>query len=117
MDVQGQHGQVDFLRLVEKQGEHSARIRTLEDGQKAIHDDTREIRALLRQLTDRIGSIPPQPAPNSSALDQAALSMHRVIDALERRTPAGQAGLLDRVVTLIAGGAVTWGIMRLLGAS
>lgn len=69
--------------IVEKQGEHGARISAVEDAQHGIKDDLREIRDLIRQQA--------RPAPTDPNMGQLALSLHNVADAMKRSVEAQNA--------------------------
>lgn len=65
--------------FAEKQGEHTARLTSLEDKHTQIHHDLREIRDLIRQG---------QNLPAPVAVDHGALVNQRFLDMVERRFPA-----------------------------
>ena len=63
------------LVLIEKQGDHGARISALEERHSQIHHDLREIRDLIRSSN------------NVPSVDHSALAQQRFMDMIERRFP------------------------------
>lgn len=70
------------MTFAEKQGEHNARLGSLEDSRLQLHDDLREIRDLIRQG---------QQLTRPPVQDANALAMHNLADVLRRQVEAQAA--------------------------